>query len=406
MTVVLTAACNLRCAYCYQNAKAPRKIDWATLEAAIDVMLKSRRRKVELVFYGGEPLLEFDLIRSAVECVERKRPRHPEVRFAIITNGTLLGEEQAAFLDQHEFGIQLSFDGIREAQALRGPGSFERVEAALEHLRRHHARILDDRLRVAITVLPDTAAHLVDSVGYLVDMGVRDIVLSPLATHAPSWTPDRIDELDAVFARLYRSCLAYYRRTGHIPVRTFRRGRITEAGRAPGAPRSMCGVGRAEHLTVDVDGQVHGCASFAGSFQQFPSPSLLDRVACMKLGSIRSPELTTTMAGYPRTVRQAEIFDDKQDKHSSYGKCRDCRYLDRCRICPMSIGYIEGNDDPSRVPDFACAFTLVTNKYRRRFPRNTDALDVLTGTQQVPELMRELREFVLARQEQEKEARP
>jgi radical SAM protein with 4Fe4S-binding SPASM domain len=349
------------------------------------------------VFYGGEPLLEFPLIRRAVEYAERERGRPQDIQYAILTNGTLLDEEQAAFLDEHEFEIQLSFDGIPEAQALRGPASFERVESALDHLCRHHARLVDHRLRVAITVLPSTLSFLEDSIDYLIEKGVRDILLSPLSTHDPSWTPDRIEELDAVFARLYRSSLRYYRRSGHIPLRLFRRGRSAEARFDPDARRSMCGVGRAEQLAVDVDGQVHGCPTFATSYQRFPPQSLLSRVEALKLGSILSGDLASALADYPRMVRQTEIFDDKQDKYSSYGKCRECRFLETCRICPITIGYIEGNDDPRRVPDFLCAYTLVTKKYRRRFPRESDALDVLTGEQHVPELMRELREFVLAR---------
>ena len=396
MTVVLTAACNLRCSYCYQNAKHSSQMEPATLKAAIKLLRRSRRRKVELVFYGGEPLLEFALIRRAVERLERRPPSKARVDYAIITNGMLLGAEQIEFLDRHRFGIQLSFDGVPEAQALRGPGSFERIDSTLDYLRRHHPRILEDKLRVAITVLPDTACHLADSFEYLIDRGVQDIVLSPLSTHDPAWTPGRIEKLDADILRLYRSCLRYHRRTGLVPVRSFRRGRSGPTKRDRDKPRAMCGVGRAEHITVDVDGEVHGCATFAGSFQEFPEGSLLGRLESLSLGSVSSEGIAKAVANYSRVVRRAEIFSNKQDKYSSYGQCRDCCFLDSCRICPTSIGHIEGNLDPRRVPDFYCAFTLVTNSYRMRFPRQTDAMDVMTGRQLVPELMQELRAFVLA----------
>ena len=399
MTVVLTAACNLRCSYCYQNAKHSSQMEWATLKAAIKLLRGSRRRKAELVFYGGEPLLEFALIRRAVRRLERRPPRKARVDYAIITNGMLLGAEQIDFLDRHRFGIQLSFDGVPEAQALRGPGSFDRIDSTLKYLGRHHPRILEDKLRVAITVLPDTACHLADSFEYLVDRGVRDIVLSPLSTHDPDWSPGRIEKLDADIFQLYRSSLQHHRRTGRVPVRSFRRGRSGSTKRDPGKPRAMCGVGRAEHLTVDVDGEVHGCATFAGSYQEFPGDSLLGRLEALSLGSVRSEGIADAVAAYPGEVRRAEIFSNKQDKFSSYGKCRDCRFLDTCRICPTSIGHIEGNFDPRRVPDFYCAFTLVMNGYRMCFPRQTDAVDVMTGHQFVPELMQELRAFVQAERE-------
>src|SRR5688572_4383421 len=120
--VVLTANCNLRCGYCYQNDKKPRSMDWNTLRASADLLLGSRQPEVHMLFIGGEPLLEFPLIRRAVEYIEAARPRHLTVRYDIITNGTLLREEQTAFLVDHDFAVQLSFDGVPPAQDLRGRG--------------------------------------------------------------------------------------------------------------------------------------------------------------------------------------------------------------------------------------------------------------------------------------------
>src|SRR5512147_1013817 len=95
LEVVLTADCNLRCAYCYQNAKRPRSMSWGTLRGALDLLLQSHCPEVEVLFLGGEPLLQFPLIRQAVAYVRTTRPRGKTVRYTLITNGTLLGEEQA-----------------------------------------------------------------------------------------------------------------------------------------------------------------------------------------------------------------------------------------------------------------------------------------------------------------------
>jgi len=394
VTVVLTANCNLRCAYCYQNAKGRRQMDWKTLQAAIELLLRSRRRALDLVFYGGEPLLEFSLVRRAVEYVVRERPAGKSVGYAIITNGTLLNEERAGFLARHGFGIQLSFDGVPAAQSLRGPATFARLDSMLTRLRRDHPRWLAEKLRVAITVLPDTAQHLAESVDYLVGKGVREIDLSPATGVDTSWEPDRIEQLDAAFGRLFDWCARHYRRTGEVPLKLFRKGRSSRRSTRRTASRPMCGVGLGEQLTVDVDGGVHGCATFAGSYQQFPPGSLLGRVAALALGPIDSAGLAAALARYPGAVRRAELFDDKQGKYSSYGACRDCRHLATCTVCPMAIGYPAGNRDPRRIPDFDCAFNLVTHEYRRRFPRHSDGLDLLLGRPHVPELMQELRAFV------------
>ena len=78
-------------------------------------------------------------------------------------------------------------------------------------------------------------------------------------------------------------------------------------------------------------------------------------------------------------ARAAGIFHDKEEKHSSYGRCADCRHIATCGVCPASIGHIPGNTDPHRVPDLICAFNLVASKYRERFPRPPTVLEALSG---------------------------
>src|SRR5262249_34588716 len=108
------------------------------------------------------------------------------------------------------------------------------------------------------------------------------------------------------------------------------------------------------------------------------------------MGDYRDAAFPERHAAYPEAAREARIFDDKQEKLSSYGACRDCRFLGECSICPVSIGNIPGNTDPYRIPDFPCAWNLVSLKYRHRFPRPASVPEILTGTARMPELVRDL----------------
>src|SRR5579862_9453936 len=110
LEVVLTASCNLRCSYCYQNAKQGRRMEWDTLRAGLDIVLQSTPPEVKVVFYGGEPLLELPLIRRAVAHVEGTRSAGKRVAYVMSTNGMLLDEETASFLAEHRFQTQVSFD--------------------------------------------------------------------------------------------------------------------------------------------------------------------------------------------------------------------------------------------------------------------------------------------------------
>ena len=106
VTVILTATCNLRCAYCYQDRKQPRRMGWETLRRAVDLLLGSRRRDLELWFGGGEPLLEFPLLRRAVGYAEAACPPAKRLRFGLSTNGLLLDDDRADFLAAHRFSMQ------------------------------------------------------------------------------------------------------------------------------------------------------------------------------------------------------------------------------------------------------------------------------------------------------------
>ena len=141
----------------------------------------------------------------------------------------------------------------------------------------------------------------------------------------------------------------------------------------------MCGVGGGDQLAVDVDGQVHGCVTFAESYQTFPTTFLRSRVEAMRLGNIRDINLRNRLKAYPAAVQAAEIFDHKELKYSSYGRCGECKYLGECSVCPMSIGREQGEDDPRRIPDFNCAYNLVSLKYKARFPKMRSLSDRLTG---------------------------
>lgn len=363
--VVLTAGCNLRCGYCYQNDKKPRSMDWETLRASADLLLGSHQPEVRMLFIGGEPLLEFPLIRRAVEYIETARPRDLAVRYNIVTNGTLLREEQAAFLVEHDFEVQLSFDGVPAAQDLRGPGTFAVVDRLLDRLREEHPVFFSEKLTVALTLLPSTIPLLADSIEYFLRKNVRQIAVSPALTHHP-WRHEMMAELDGQFARIFRTSLRRYRRTGEVPLQIFRR----ERGDATRRPQNvaMCGVAQGETPAVDVDGQVHGCLMFVDSYQKFPTKFLRTRLETMRMGDLRDPQLPQRLAAYPAAAEAAGIFHDKQDKYSSYGRCGECRYLGKCGVCPVSIGHQPGNTDPNRIPDFQCAYNLVSLKHRARFP--------------------------------------
>jgi MoaA/NifB/PqqE/SkfB family radical SAM enzyme len=189
-------------------------------------------------------------------------------------------------------------------------------------------------------------------------------------THDPGWTNDRIEELNDQFAEVFKFCLTHYRHTGEMPLLLFRPNGAAGHDRRPEG--ALCRGPTGQNLAVDVDGQVHGCAAFIESYQKVSSPFLRSRVASIRMGDYRAPEFAKRLAAYPEAARRTGIFHDKRSKHSSFGRCGECRFVDACSVCPASIGHIPGNTDPHRVPDFVCAFNLVALSWRERFPVHVD----------------------------------
>jgi sulfatase maturation enzyme AslB (radical SAM superfamily) len=392
LDVVLTAGCNLRCSYCYQNDKKPRRMDWDTLKASADLLLRSMRDEVKLLFIGGEPLLEFPLMQRAVEYIDEHRRPDQRVQFQVVTNGTLLRDEHVDFFSDHEFEVQLSFDGVEAAQALRGAGTFKTLDLALDWMRVAHPVFFTEQLSVSLTLVVSTIPYLAESMDYFLEKGLREIAISPAITHQPDWRDESIEALDEQFARLTERSIAHYDRTGLVPLVLFRH----EQEDSPHAPDtySLCGVGRGETPAVDVDGQVHGCLMFAESYQVFPTTFLRSRLEALRMGHLADPSLESRMAAFPAAARAAGIFHGRERKYSSYGRCRDCRFMTTCGVCPVSIGHQPGNTDPDRIPDFLCAYNLVSLKYREQFPAQPGLADILCGAAKIPTLMQDLAAFV------------
>lgn len=392
LSLIVTAQCNLRCSYCYQNAKTVRRAEWETIQAGIDLAFGDGSSQIELMFLGGEPLLEFDLLRRAVSYAEVLDPGRKHFRFSLSTNGTLLSEAVADYFDEHEFDIQLSFDGVQEAQACRGSGTFEILNRVLDALRSKHAQLFRNRLRIALTVLPDTFTFLGDSARFLLEKDVREIHMSPCLVPYPGWQGDRIAELDEVFARVSEISLNHLKQTGTVPLALLRKPNDEVPKKSD--RRSPCNALTGKAFAMDVDGQLYTCALLVESYQRFSPGSLMERVCALKLGDVRDPEVLSRRAALAESAAASGLLASLQGNGSSYGNCCECEYFGLCTVCPVSVWQASSADGPFRVPDFICAFNKVAFKYRDRFPSILEAYKRFFPEPDVPDSVRRLGEYL------------
>jgi len=122
----VTEDCNFRCKYCtfseyyeFTRGYSKRHMNFEVAKKAIDLyanLLKEGRRfnpwrEHYIGFFGGEPLLNFDLIK---ECVNYIESRYGKWHYSMTTNGSLLDEEKGEWLLDHKFSILVSLDGPEE----------------------------------------------------------------------------------------------------------------------------------------------------------------------------------------------------------------------------------------------------------------------------------------------------
>lgn len=165
----VTQNCNLRCKYCvfsgsYVNrVHNNKRMDWDTAKKALDLLYEHNGESdqdVLIGFYGGEPLLEFDLIQKCVDYSYKLFPTK-NLQFNITTNATLLHSKIVKYLLDHNFTISLSIDGPQAIHDLNrvhvnGQGSFETVMRNIQDMLESIPDIPTDKFIIS-TVLSNDA---------------------------------------------------------------------------------------------------------------------------------------------------------------------------------------------------------------------------------------------------------
>lgn len=126
IVLVMSDQCNLNCSYCGVDKWSKRRIDPDLfLETYWDTRRRFPQEVIKVDFFGGEPLLQWDMIQYIIETIENDSL----VRFTMPTNGLLLTEERIDYLSEHNVSIGLSFDGLwqnRNRLQLNGKGTLDR----------------------------------------------------------------------------------------------------------------------------------------------------------------------------------------------------------------------------------------------------------------------------------------
>jgi uncharacterized protein len=215
-----------------------------------------------IVFFGGEPLLQQDLIRALVaEGRKMERGGQGQFHFKLTTNGLLLDEDFLRFALDEDVLIAMSLDGIRESHDRHrhlpdGSPSFHRLLPKLRLLlsARPYASVL-------MVVNPDTAQFLTDSVSFLLNEGCRYVVLS--LNYAGAWTELELEELQRQYERLGDLYVEWTRQGRKFYLSPFE-VKLSSHIQGEEVCKEQCELGQRQ-LSVDPQGFLFPCVQFTSA---------------------------------------------------------------------------------------------------------------------------------------------
>ena len=264
--------CNLRCRYCFAGQGGyggEKKIMSAEVaKAAIDFLIdrSQGRRNLELDFFGGEPLMNFDVVKETVEYARALEDKHGKVfRFTMTTNGILLNDEIAAYLNREMNNVVLSLDGRREVNdAMRpnagGRGSYDAIVPKYQRF----VEIRGGRDYYVRGTFTKNNLDFTEDVLHMAALGFDQVSVEPVVSDPSLPFSIREEDLPRVFEeydRLALAVLAKKRAGERFNFFHF----MLDLDQGPCAIKRLrgCGCGN-EYAAVDPEGDVYPCHQFVG----------------------------------------------------------------------------------------------------------------------------------------------
>jgi uncharacterized protein len=200
---VVTLRCEHSCPYCQVSRRSADRerydMSEETAMRAVDVALSAPPRAIKIEFQGGEPLLNFDLIRTIVEEAERRsKPLDKTIEFVITTNLALLTDAILAFCRDHSVLISTSLDGPADLHNRNRPrpggNSHALAVAGIQRVREVLGR---DSVGALMTTMEASLDRVEDIVDEYMRLGLDGIFLRPLSPYGFAIKTKQFEKYDA-----------------------------------------------------------------------------------------------------------------------------------------------------------------------------------------------------------------
>ena len=264
--------CNLACRYCfagegeYHGHRALMSLEVGKKALDFLVANSGNRVNLEVDFFGGEPLMNWDVVKGIVEYGRSlEEPHNKKFRFTLTTNGVLLNDEIMEFANREMANIVLSIDGRKEIHDKMRP--FRGGQGSYDLIVPKFQKVAESREQTRYYVRGTFTHNNLDfsrDVLHLADLGFQQISVEPVVakpTDSYALTEDDLPKLMEEYDKLAVEMLR--RRREGKPFNFFHFMIDLEGGPCVAKRLSGCGSGT-EYLAVTPWGDLYPCHQFVG----------------------------------------------------------------------------------------------------------------------------------------------
>ena len=264
--------CNLACKYCfaeegeYHGRRALMSFEVGKKALDFLVANSGNRVNLEVDFFGGEPLMNWQVVKDLVKYGRSlEKPHNKKFRFTLTTNGILLNDEIIEFLNQEMSNVVLSIDGRKEINDLMRPhrggqGSYDSIVPRFK-------KVAESRKQMNYYVRGTFTRNNLDfaeDVMHLADLGFKQISVEPVVAAAEEDYALREEDIPGLLKEYDRLAVELLRRQKEGRGVNFFHFMIDLKGGPCVAKRlSGCGSGT-EYLAVTPWGDFYPCHQFVG----------------------------------------------------------------------------------------------------------------------------------------------
>lgn len=264
--------CNLACRYCFaEEGEYHGRRELMSYEVgkqALDFLIANsgKRRNLEVDFFGGEPLMNFDVIKRLVEYGRGLEAEHnKKFRFTLTTNGILLNDDIMEFANKEMSNVVLSIDGRKEVNDFMRPS--RNKKGSYDIIIPKFAKLAESRNQNNYYVRGTFTHHNLDfskDVAHLAEIGFKQISVEPVVALPEEEYAIKQEDLPVIFEE-YDKLAAYIlkeeKKGNHFNFFHF----MIDLSGGPCVAKRLSGCGSGtEYLAVTPWGDLYPCHQFVG----------------------------------------------------------------------------------------------------------------------------------------------